>query len=201
MGGLAPGASSGSSVLRSTTSGRWESGEGWQPGYSALLNSAAAKPVQEACLHHSIPTMFWHSDPEHCKALDCLFLCWTEAFLCDRCNRATAGRMCWQVSCTCTLAAGRGWQRSWSSAAQPSICSPSGRRLPLPRKPPARAASALMPCVPAAATAARTCPPRAARTSPEPPAPSSRCDPPSTCFVCLAFVCPLIWGPLGVIAF
>jgi len=54
VGGLAPahssssncGASSGGS-LRGTLSGRWESGEGWQPGYSALMHAPASRPVQE----------------------------------------------------------------------------------------------------------------------------------------------------------
>lgn len=63
MGGLAPAHSSGSNggggssggSLRSTLSGRWESGEGWQPGYSALLHTPASRPVQEVRVNCSSP--------------------------------------------------------------------------------------------------------------------------------------------------
>lgn len=45
VGGLAPPASG--APRRNSLSSRWESGEGWQAGYSALIQSPLASPVQE----------------------------------------------------------------------------------------------------------------------------------------------------------
>jgi hypothetical protein len=49
VGGLAPPGSTpnGGPAWRNSLSSRWESGEGWQAGYSALIQSAGAQPVQE----------------------------------------------------------------------------------------------------------------------------------------------------------